>query len=289
MSASNRLWAVAAGAGILLVGALIGGLLAWNMSGLFEGSEAPGAGDAVPAAVGSADPAASARGEWAGRDVAGRSGRDASARGERRGRGERSHKKGGERRRERGDDGDDGDALHGRRAEVEARVQTLRRERLGELLHIEGAPAEAVFTRVERWDEQNRELQRQRYQALHGLRGALDAEGGAPAAYTEGVDAWLAADRARAESWDALIADLRQDLTAEQVARFILFQVEFERQLRRLVRAARNQGNPAVMERALQDLRAAGDPFAPGASRGGPGGGRGRPGPPDLEEDGEEP
>lgn len=161
------------------------------------------------------------------------------------------------------------------RARVAERIRTMRAWRLTEVLDLDETTAVRLFERLDAYDAANAPLRMELERAGRELRRALEGEDADDARISELttaiVDGHLAIEALRAD----LVRSVSDILSPRQVAAFMLFLPEFEREVRELIRDVR------------REHRRGRDGAHDGSGRGGRGergerGGRGRrPGRPD--------
>lgn len=150
-----------------------------------------------------------------------------------------------------------------RRRELRRRIQALRMARLTQVLELDDATAAKLFPLLNKDDEKLGSLADEREETLRQLSALVHPGAKDPEATVLNplLDKLLDLERQMHETGGASHKKVREVLTPQQFARFVLFSERFHEEVRELL------GGP-------------GGPGGPGGGPGGPGGGPGGPGQP---------
>ncbi|MGA9116354.1 MAG: hypothetical protein WB626_06230 [Bacteroidota bacterium] len=120
------------------------------------------------------------------------------------------------------------------------RVERLRKIRMAEMLELEEERSVRFFARLAEHERAQRSLRGERMQALDRLELFVRTRA-AEASYEEVFARIAALDRRLGEGEEAFVGSLAGILTPVQRARFLLFERQFERELRQAMREARGR------------------------------------------------
>lgn len=122
-----------------------------------------------------------------------------------------------------------------KRAKVEKRLETMLMWRLGEELDLDEETGSKFFPVVKKYEKERREIHRRQRKTTKSLRKALKGE------EDEKLPALLAELRQNVKKTDSLkdkeYEELKGVLSTKQLAKYILFRREFNREIRKIVEA----------------------------------------------------
>ncbi|MEK6692139.1 MAG: hypothetical protein AABY44_01780 [Nitrospirota bacterium] len=122
---------------------------------------------------------------------------------------------------------------------VRKRIETLRMWRLTEALNLDEKTSTQVFPLVGKYDKKRAEIEQSLRGSMKELRKSLKEkrEGNLKSILDKIEENHKALQRIKEEEW----AELKNVLTVEQQARFVIFQQEFEREIRKVIAEAREK------------------------------------------------
>jgi Spy/CpxP family protein refolding chaperone len=133
----------------------------------------------------------------------------------------------------------DGPPSEERREEAMKKVQTLKKWRLIEELNLDEATADKFLPLVSSIDRERRELMKERRENMRGLKEILGSQTPDERKIKQRLDGAEGTFRKMQELRDREIKAAREHLTYEQQARFLIFNKEFEREMRRMIKRSR--------------------------------------------------
>lgn len=122
---------------------------------------------------------------------------------------------------------------------IRKRVETIRIWRLTERLKLDPATSAKLASLLSSLDEQKKKLMREHVQSMKTLRQALKVAKPDEGMLKDGIEKIEANRRALHELKDKEISSLKDILTTEQQARYLVFQQEFHREMRGMIAKAR--------------------------------------------------
>ena len=135
-----------------------------------------------------------------------------------------------------------------KREEIRKRIELIRMWKLTEELDLTEETGAKLFPILHKYDEKRTELRRERHEIMNELRRALENV----ATSDEEIDAAMDKLDENALAVFDLIRQQRQDLkgvlSLRQQAKFILFQREFHREIRKIIAEARHRRRGAKGE-----------------------------------------
>lgn len=122
---------------------------------------------------------------------------------------------------------------------VRKRIETLRMWRLTDVLNLDEKTSTQVFPLLSKYDRKRTEVEQSLRSSMKELRESLKEkrEGSLKNILDKLEENHKAHQRIKEEEW----AELKKILTIEQQAKFILFQQEFEREIRKIIAEARER------------------------------------------------
>lgn len=152
-----------------------------------------------------------------------------------------------------------------RREEIRKKIETIRIWRLTERLRLDTTTSAKMASVLSSFDQQRRDLMREQMTSLREVRTSLKAQKPDEAKLKTALDRLEKNQQAIQELRRKEIDGLKGILTIEQQARFLLFQLEFQRELREMIAGARGGEGPV---RGRPGRRPAGEgTFAPPEDR----------------------
>jgi len=152
-------------------------------------------------------------------------------------------------------DQDRGPAFEAKRDEVRKRVDAVRIYRLTEDLKLDEKTSAKVSSLLSSFDQRRRDLQKEQMTDMRALREAVKAEKPDETKIKPLLVKLESAHRTMQGLRDSELKGLKELLTVEQQARFIIFQQDFQHNMRRMIAGARSangtgrsgagQGQPA--------------------------------------------
>jgi DNA-directed RNA polymerase subunit F len=122
-----------------------------------------------------------------------------------------------------------------RRGPAMERIEQLRKLRMMEAMRLDEETSIRFFTRYNRHRERLRELQERREAHIRHLE-ELNRQGASAEEIEKALEELRSFDRAYAEAKNQFVEELREILTPEQRARYFIFEENFNRFLRELMR-----------------------------------------------------
>ncbi len=136
-----------------------------------------------------------------------------------------------------------GDSLsEKKREEIRKKIEAVRIWRLTEELKLDENTAAKLSAFLSSFDQQRRGIMRDQMSTIRELRHALKASKPDEPKLKAALDKLEKNRRAMQDIRDREIAGLRNILTIEQQARFLIFQQEFRREMQRMIAGARGGG-----------------------------------------------
>lgn len=154
-------------------------------------------------------------------------------------------------------DGDE-EAGEAKREEVRRKLETVRMWRLTETLKLDEKTSTQLASFLSSIDEKRRGLIKENREAIKEMRASLNAAKPDEGKLKAGIDRIERNQQAIQELRQKEISGVKGMLTTEQQARYLVFQQDFRREVRRMIAGARGKGTEMEPE-----------PGAPGQMRGG--------------------
>jgi hypothetical protein len=129
-----------------------------------------------------------------------------------------------------------------RREEVRKKIEAIRIWRLTEELKLDVNTSVRLSSLLSSLDQKRREFLREQMETTRALRQALRSKKPDEAVIKPLLDKLDSNQRAMQALRDNEIKGLKEFLTAEQQARYLLFQQEFQREMREMIAGARGSG-----------------------------------------------
>jgi len=128
------------------------------------------------------------------------------------------------------------------------RLQQLKKLRLMEVLGLAEEESVRFFTRYNKFENELRDLESQRNGVIDDLEAALK-RGEKPEVYQKGFDQLEALGKKVGDARLQFYEDARKLLTAEQVAKLIVFERNFNRDLREMIQDVQRERRRGMMPR----------------------------------------
>ena len=129
-----------------------------------------------------------------------------------------------------------------KREEVRKKIEAVRIWRLTEELKLDENTAAKLSAFLSSFDQQRRDIVREQMATMRELRRALKASKPDEAKLKAALDKLEKNRHAMEDIRDKERAGLKNILTTEQQARFLIFQQEFRREMQRMIAGARGNG-----------------------------------------------
>jgi len=126
-----------------------------------------------------------------------------------------------------------------KREEIRKKIETVRIWKLTETLHLDEATAAKLSAHIGAFDKQRRELAREQVKAMQDLREALKASKPAESKLRSYIEKVEKSRQTTQELKRREFSELRSILNTEQQARYLIFQHEFQREMRDMIKEAR--------------------------------------------------
>jgi Spy/CpxP family protein refolding chaperone len=126
-----------------------------------------------------------------------------------------------------------------RREEIRKKIEAIRIWRLTEALKLDADTSARISSLLSSVDQKRREIQRDQMEAMRSLRGILRSLKPDEAKLKPLLDRVENNHRTMQELRDREIKSLKELLSPEQQARFLIFQQEFQREMRGMIAGAR--------------------------------------------------
>lgn len=123
--------------------------------------------------------------------------------------------------------------------EIRKKIEVLRVWRLTEALKLDPPTAAKLSSLLGSFDEQRRDIMREQRESMKELRQTLKKSRPDEAKLKAAIDRLEKARRALDEVKDREISGIKNILTVEQQARFLIFQQEFRREMLGMIAGAR--------------------------------------------------
>ncbi len=129
-----------------------------------------------------------------------------------------------------------------RREEIRKKIEAVRIWRLTEELKLDATTSAKLSSLLSSLDQKRRDIQREQMEAMRELRFSLKAAKPDESKIKPLLEKLEKNHRAMQELRDREIKGMKEFLTIEQQARFLLFQQEFQREMRGMIAGARGGG-----------------------------------------------
>ena len=126
-----------------------------------------------------------------------------------------------------------------RKVEAMKRIEMLRIWRLTELLNLQEADAAVVFPILHKYDKTYQTQSDKREQLVQKLQGVLNAPTPTEKQIREITSQVLKVDQETMVIREKMYKDLDQILTAEQVAKYLIFEMHFKQEIDELINQVR--------------------------------------------------
>ncbi len=126
-----------------------------------------------------------------------------------------------------------------KREEIRKKIEAVRMWRLTEVLKLDENTAAKLSAYLSSIDQQRRDIMHERMETMRALRNALRSSKPDETKLKAAIDRLEKNHHAMTEIRGKEIAGLKNILTTEQQARFLLFQQEFRRDIQRMIAGAR--------------------------------------------------
>lgn len=122
---------------------------------------------------------------------------------------------------------------------VRKRIETLKMWRLSDALDLDEKTSTSLFPLLSRYDRKRAEIEQSLRGSMKDLRESLreKREGNLKNILDKLEENHKALQRIKEEEW----SEIKKILTLEQQARFVIFQQEFEREIRKIIAEAREK------------------------------------------------
>jgi len=128
-------------------------------------------------------------------------------------------------------------------------IRTMRMVRMTEVLELDEDQVASLIPKLKQRDSLELSYYQSQAEDLEGLRGELDKNNPSESKLSEIIERM----KTRETEHNQAISDLRDEmlavLTVTQQARFIVFEVEFEREIRRLISQVKGGQGPGSQNR----------------------------------------
>ncbi len=141
-------------------------------------------------------------------------------------------------------DQDRSPATEAKRDEVWKRIEAVRIYQLTEELNLDDATSAKLSSLLSSIDQKRRDLQKEQMAGMRSLRDILRAAKPDEAKIKQVLAKLEQNRRAMLDMRESELKSLREILTVEQQARFIIFQHDFQRNMRRMIAGARHGNGP---------------------------------------------
>lgn len=129
-----------------------------------------------------------------------------------------------------------------KREEIRKKIEAVRIWRLTEELKLDQNTAAKLSAYLSSFDRQRRDILRERMATMREMRSTLKASKPDQPKLKTALDKLEKNQRAMQEVRDKEIAGLKNILTIEQQARFLIFQQDFRREMQRMITGAGGNG-----------------------------------------------
>lgn len=146
-----------------------------------------------------------------------------------------------------------GQEPEGRREEIMKKVETLRKWRLIEELNMDEETAAKFLPVLSSLEEKRRVLDRENRETMREIRGYLDARNPDEKRLKDGLEKLEKNRQELMELRNREIQAAKDFLTVEQQARYLIFQREFQREVREIIMRARGRAPGAFDGRRGQN------------------------------------
>jgi cytochrome c556 len=130
----------------------------------------------------------------------------------------------------------------GKREEIRKKIETVRIWRLTEQLKLDAATGAKLAALLSSFDQQRQKMVQEQMATMRELRAFLKVQKPDEGKLKTALDALQKNQHALQGLRDSEISGLRDILTIEQQARFVLFQQEFRREMQSMISHARGAG-----------------------------------------------
>lgn len=153
-----------------------------------------------------------------------------------------------------------------RREEIRKKIEAIRIWRLTEALKLDADTSVRLSSILSSLDLKRREIQREQMEAMRALRQTLRSSKPDEAKLKSLLDRLESNHRSMQELREREIKNLKEILSPEQQARFLIFQQEFQREMRGIIEGARGGGQGQGMRGAGQGRGMGTGPVGPGGA-----------------------
>jgi hypothetical protein len=129
-----------------------------------------------------------------------------------------------------------------KRAEIRIKIETIRIWRLTEALKLDANTSAKLSSLLSSLDQQRREIQREQRGTLTMLQQSLKSPKREESRIKSDLEKLEKNNRAMQELKNKEMSGLKNLLTIEQQARYVIFQQEFMREMRGMIHGARGDG-----------------------------------------------
>jgi Spy/CpxP family protein refolding chaperone len=129
-----------------------------------------------------------------------------------------------------------------KREELRKKIEAVRIWRLTETLKLDAATSAKLSSLLSSYDQQRKNIMREQMETMKTLRRALKTSKPDEAKLKAALEKLVQNRHAMDELRDREISGMKEILTIEQQARFVLFQQEFRREMLGMIAGAREGG-----------------------------------------------
>ena len=135
---------------------------------------------------------------------------------------------------------------HGRKdkEQVEKRVELIRMWKLTEALSLDEEKGAKLFPLINTYEKKKKELRKEEFRTMRSLRETLAESKPDEKALKEVLDKLEKGRRELGALKEKEFEKLKKLLTTEELARFIVFQIDFHREIMELIGASKQDGEP---------------------------------------------
>ena len=131
-----------------------------------------------------------------------------------------------------------------KRAEIRKKIEAIRIWRLTEALNLDAATSARIASLLSSMDQQRMEIARGQMTTMNELRRLLKSPKPDDASLKAALDKLEKDHHAVQLLREKELSGLKEILTTEQQARYLLFQQEFQREMRGMIAGARGRSGP---------------------------------------------
>jgi Spy/CpxP family protein refolding chaperone len=128
-----------------------------------------------------------------------------------------------------------------KREEIRKRIELIRMWKLTEELDLTEETGAKLFPILHKYDEKRMKLHKERRNTMNELRKALEDEAATDEAIEAAMDRWEKRAFAEFDLMRQQREELKGVLSLRQQAKFVLFQREFHREIRKIISEARGR------------------------------------------------